>query len=409
MSEEPITDLTADGVLRIAREIPHGTEEWNHRPYTSDGSPGSFYYAVTATAADGSETDLSEDCKTDKMTLTTSTTAKVEYVADFANQFTLDGLDTEFADYKDDTVNPERAGGDEATGWTPASTDVSYNATFVIDDDYLYISADVIDDDLNASGGDPIFPGSQAWMGDALEFYIGYYDVRELDAWHGYKDVDKEGTGDWRIAFTAWGTTERSGFVPYDFPGVENTVYQKFTGDGYIVEARIALDSLAMGNDVTVTDGMLMPLRIDATDMDPALGDSERTLIALWGSMWNSEDWKRPSTFGFLEVYNGPGSAVDDVAGLPREFKLSENYPNPFNPSTTVKYQLAKGTDVSIKIYNMLGKEVKTLVNTRQTAGSYTLQWDATDDLGQAVASGIYFCKMVTPEYTRTQKMMLLK
>jgi hypothetical protein len=409
MSHSPIADLGAEGVVRIAREVPHGEESWNYRPFTTDGAEGTFYFAVTATTSGGEETELNEQCKTGAITIPTSVTAKVQYVADFATQFTLDGLDTEFADYKDHTLQPERAGGDDSEGWTPESTDMSYNATFVMDDDYLYISADVTDDDLNAAGSEPLVSGSQAWMGDALEFFIGFYDTRDLDALHGYRDVGAMGTGDWRIAFTAWGTTEKDGYQPYTFPGLENTVYQKFTGDGYIIEARLALDSLAGDHNFVVEDGMMLPLRIDGTDMDPGDGETERSMNVMWGSMWNSEDWKRPSTFGMLEVINGPGTGVGDVAGLPREFRLYENYPNPFNPSTSLKYQLAKATTVTIKVYNMLGKEVKTLVDKRQAAGTYTIQWDGTSDPGRNVASGIYFCKMVTPEYTRTHKMMLLK
>ncbi len=409
MSRSPINDLSAQGVIMIGDHVPHGEQYYNHRPYSLTSESQTFYYAVVAVRPDGTETDLTDGCKVGPITINTSPTAKAVYVQDFASKFVLDGLDTEFTDYKLYTLHPERCNGSDTTGWTPTSTDMSFNATFVIDDNYLYISADVTDDDLNASGNQPVVAGSQAWMGDALEFYIGYYNVNLLEDWHKYKDVGAAGTGDWRMAFTAWGTTEKDGFQPFTFPGVEQTVYQKFTGDGYIIEARLTLDSLALNNDLVVVDGAMLPLRIDGTDLDPSKGDEGRTLYTTWGNMWNQEDWKRPACWGFLQVVNGPVSVEQKPGEQPFEFRLSNNYPNPFNPSTTIEFSLANTTQASIVVYDLLGKEVRTLVNAKKSAGVYTVNWDGRDNSGRSVPSGVFFCRMVTPEYSRTMKMTLLK
>jgi hypothetical protein len=90
--------------------------------------------------------------------------------------------------------------------------------------------------------------------------------------------------------------------------------------------------------------------------------------------------------------------------GLPREFVLFDNYPNPFNPTTTIKYSLPKAGVVSLKVYDILGIEVATLVNENKPAGSYEVDFDA----GQ-FPSGVYFYKLQTESYIDTKKMILLK
>ena len=74
----------------------------------------------------------------------------------------------------------------------------------------------------------------------------------------------------------------------------------------------------------------------------------------------------------------------------PERFALKQNYPNPFNPKTMISYQLAINSDVDLSIYNLLGQKVITLVNKKQSAGKYTVQWDAT-----GFASGIYLYRIV--------------
>jgi len=98
-------------------------------------------------------------------------------------------------------------------------------------------------------------------------------------------------------------------------------------------------------------------------------------------------------------------TAVDDnAAGVPREFSLKQNYPNPFNPSTNVTFQVAREGFVSVKVYDVLGKEVATLVNEVKPAGSYGAIWNAA-----GFGSGIYFCKMHVGSFMETKKLVLMK
>ncbi len=89
---------------------------------------------------------------------------------------------------------------------------------------------------------------------------------------------------------------------------------------------------------------------------------------------------------------------------IPNLFILRQNFPNPFNPSTIIEYQIPAGTFVTIKVYDSIGREVATLVNKQQEAGYYQVRFNA-----QNIASGIYFCRIVTDNYTAVRKMQLLK
>ena len=91
------------------------------------------------------------------------------------------------------------------------------------------------------------------------------------------------------------------------------------------------------------------------------------------------------------------------------EYRLYPNYPNPFNPHTTIGYQLPEAGMVSLKIYNLEGKLVRTLVESSQTAAYHQVQWDATDDAGNPVAAGIYLCQMQAGAFRQTQRLVLLK
>ncbi len=94
---------------------------------------------------------------------------------------------------------------------------------------------------------------------------------------------------------------------------------------------------------------------------------------------------------------------------LPLQTVLFPNYPNPFNPSTTIEYELPMSGFVRLTVYNLLGQKVRTLVNTRQTAGLHRIVWDGCDESGLPVSSGVYFYQLRTDAKTQTQKMMLLR
>ena len=127
---------------------------------------------------------------------------------------------------------------------------------------------------------------------------------------------------------------------------------------------------------------------------NPDLNTNEINLIAQWideGALENPA----------LEIYNN--------AQIPKEYILNQNYPNPFNSVTTLRYDLPEQSDVTITIYNMLGRKVKTLVNPTQDSGFKSVIWDATNDYGKPVSAGVYLYQIQAGEFVQTKKMVLLK
>ena len=100
---------------------------------------------------------------------------------------------------------------------------------------------------------------------------------------------------------------------------------------------------------------------------------------------------------------------LGDVVQVPSQYQLLQNYPNPFNPETKIRFELPKTSRVTLKIYNVLGQEVATLINTDMKAGYHLVKWNGRNQFGIPVASGIYFYKLETPEFSKIMKMMLIK
>jgi len=98
-----------------------------------------------------------------------------------------------------------------------------------------------------------------------------------------------------------------------------------------------------------------------------------------------------------------------EINQLPVAFNLYNNFPNPFNPVTALRYDLPVDALVNITIYNMIGREVRTLVNTTQDAGFKSVIWDATNNQGKPVSAGVYLYQIQTGEFVQTKKMVLLK
>jgi len=98
-----------------------------------------------------------------------------------------------------------------------------------------------------------------------------------------------------------------------------------------------------------------------------------------------------------------------NIVNIPREFALHQNYPNPFNPITTIEYDLPRESYVSLIVFDLLGRQVKQLVNGRVVSGYHQVIWNSTDDYGQPLGSGMYFYRIQAGEFIQTRKMVLLK
>jgi hypothetical protein len=96
-------------------------------------------------------------------------------------------------------------------------------------------------------------------------------------------------------------------------------------------------------------------------------------------------------------------------SSIPGDFHLMQNYPNPFNPSTRIAYQLPSSGFVSLAVYDLLGRMVKTLVSGEQGAGYKLAEWDGRDQLGRSVSSGVYFYSLKAGTFIESRKMILMR
>ena len=111
-------------------------------------------------------------------------------------------------------------------------------------------------------------------------------------------------------------------------------------------------------------------------------------------------------------VVRGQGGDVveiDTETDTPEAFVLAQNFPNPFRPPTAIRYTLSEPGYVTLKVYNVIGQEITTLVEARQAAGMHTITWDGLDRQGYGLASGVYLYRLRVDEQVETRKMILLE
>ena len=124
-----------------------------------------------------------------------------------------------------------------------------------------------------------------------------------------------------------------------------------------------------------------------------------------------------PSTsdFKFVDVTIDDKNATVTVVEkdlpneIPTDWQLCQNHPNPFNPETSIRYQVPKIALVKIEVFNLLGQRIKTLVNEEKSPGTYQVIWSGLDDQGKSVVSGIYLYRMQTQSFNQMKRMILLR
>ncbi len=114
---------------------------------------------------------------------------------------------------------------------------------------------------------------------------------------------------------------------------------------------------------------------------------------------------------GKLQVVSGapPVSVETEDLIIPHEFIVHQNFPNPFNPETEIRFGLTRDTHVVISIYNMLGQQIGTLIDTQYAAGFHSVRWDGKDRNGSPVSSGVYLYQIQAGEFSQVRKMSLIR
>jgi hypothetical protein len=153
----------------------------------------------------------------------------------------------------------------------------------------------------------------------------------------------------------------------------------------------------------TVVDGQVYIAMAGATP----LSEGQAATLTL---RWLTDDAQMTLTGPYVVNENAAKVLKGvDVGTVPETFELGDNYPNPFNPATTITYQLPEQTRVKLVIYNALGQKVRTLVDADQNAGRYKVRWDSRNDGGARVASGTYLYRIEADGFVQTKTLILVK
>lgn len=151
-----------------------------------------------------------------------------------------------------------------------------------------------------------------------------------------------------------------------------------------------------------VTDPKATELKIETVKLE----NPHHSLSFIYrnGEGTNSTHTRVEPTFSTIALSLSGANGI-----LPTEYSIEQNYPNPFNPKTNISFALPVSGNVSIAVYNVLGQEVKSLVDQPMEAGHHTITWDGTNNGGSQVSSGVYFYRITAGTFTESRKMMMLK
>ena len=189
------------------------------------------------------------------------------------------------------------------------------------------------------------------------------------------------------------------------------TTLQTFTISGYVRNSdSVGVDSVLMsglpGDPRTDTNGYYTATvdygwsgTVTPTDTCPFLPEF-RTYDEVISDQANQN---------YVEECLSQGVDPDKEKTVPKDYQLTQNSPNPFNPSTEIAFGLPKATFVTLKIYNIMGQEVTILINKYLSAGTYHVRWNGKDKSGRLVSSGVYLYRMQAGDYLKTKQMLLLK
>jgi hypothetical protein len=222
----------------------------------------------------------------------------------------------------------------------------------------------------------------------------------------------------WNLArgFAAW--TKDLTYHPYVLPNGQTT---KFMYSGDPVSKVGWIDGLGrmQANTLSAAPGYRR-FTLSTGPFTMALGDTQEVVLALIGSHATegveNVTWLRNRTRHLHEIYPNLGDYVagfvTDVASsgiIPSEFALDQNFPNPFNPSTQIRFRTPQSGQVKLSIFDLLGQETRELCSGVLSAGEHTIRWDGRDSKGEIAPSGVYFYRLTQGERHATRKLLLLR
>jgi hypothetical protein len=391
-SANPITDVNADGVDIIASSVPHGTQVVEHVLRSANiDRPREYYYAVTAkdfagnVGLPGTSGMITNNARG---VTTVSIHPPAAFVAD-GNVDEWAGITSFYMLRDSGTANVVLNVTDDA--------DCSAEAKVAVDQDYLYVMIDVTDDIVNA----PL--DINPWERDEPDLYIGLYNLTKSHVAYG-----TGATADYQIRFDkdrvrVDAATDSDSLL---FVGPNYFWGEKFPS-GYLIEAKIPLVDLAKKRNFGQTSNDTISWKIgDKIPFDIGINDNDgsgRDGMIFYSPTNGDQGYQNVSRWTYTWI-DDEVTGVNDNPALVNAFDLKQNYPNPFNPSTKIQYSIAEPGLVSIKVFDILGRQIADLVNEQKSAGAYTIDFNA-----QNLSAGVYFYRIESGSFKASKKMILLK
>jgi Secretion system C-terminal sorting domain len=262
-------------------------------------------------------------------------------------------------------------------------------------------------------------PPSVSSSDTCTEIIAVLFFFRAPDSLGDYKVTMSDSNGNWsNVNITCRVTESPEAFGPYYVDSLlagasSDTMEYYYSYKGFQIAC---LDDYAPVDEATLafqTYPDVPWLKVEPPDYELSLNDSikvkfiytnDTTGIFFTYLVKTEGSYSHPTYYLYYRSNGITPVSVLNNKNLPKRFSLLQNYPNPFNPSTTINYQIPTSGMVSIKVYDVLGKEVATLVNEEKPAGSYEANFNAAN-----LSSGIYFYKIQSGSFIETKKMILLK
>ena len=280
-------------------------------------------------------------------------------------------------------------------------------------------------------GGLLISKVEQKWSQDvwrnkketALEYEGELCVNKTISRWHdstwvdrAIKELSYNDSGDrtekitYRWSDSTWIPRHRVIYSYNDNAALSEKLVYKWTDSTWVDKARASI-----GYDDNQNRVQVLLEKKDSTDAWMNVSLREHTysdnglLTETVRSKWRDESWLPRKRYEYNYSTDRGVLSAGAPAALPKKIALSQAYPNPFNPATTISYRLMEANHVRVDIYDMLGNKVRTLVSQTQNAGTKSYQWNATNDLGQSVSAGMYIYTIQAGDFIQSKKMVLLK
>ena len=397
-SKSPIYEVDNPYVFTLAPSVSRGVQEAKHFlnvPFVCRATE--FYYAIQAIDEAGNKGNIlglmSPTVNEGKITPTVSAIAPTDFAAD--------GKLDDWEKIKPWVLKTSDESGHKV-GWAvhDGDNDLWYKTWVATANDSLYVAYQVHDDFVFTDST------KETWNQDAADLYFSLYPYRGKD----HRTYSRGESPDYHFRFNKNAVYDESVYsvkpVVIDYPG--KNYFWSENDSGYVIEYVISLGEIASlhPGDVKFIPHYNMQMALEIAVMD-ADANNERQGIVTWSQLDEDGAYRDVTQWAYTWLlppdYWACGD-VEDNTSNPTDFTIDQNYPNPFNPETKISFNLKSATHVTIKVYNVLGAEITTLIDDFQTPGKHTLSFNAVN-----LASGIYFFRMNAGGVSTSRKMMLVK